>query len=170
MIWIDGWSDVITIANTWREHLKNDKHWDDVIASVFIFDEAQLTYRDTGLWNTLFKPISDHPLTLHHRIIIFTSYGSPTRINAPGTLMYIKQPQMMTLVPIDHHDGLGAAGLYLTRPEFNEIVNLRKYSFDLTCLDFIFGISSGHAGAVDDVIHVISCDDASLPPFVRIRI
>ena len=137
---------------------------------MFIFDEAQLTYEDTGLWNTLFKPISDHPLLLHHRIIIFTSYGSPTRINAPGTPMYIKQRQMVTLVPIDHHDSLEAVGLYLTRPEFDEIIKLRKYSFDPACLDFILRISSGHAGAMDDVIDVISCDDVSLPAFVRIRI
>ena len=84
--------------------------------------------------------------------------------------MHIKQTQMVTLVPIDHNDGLKAAGLYLTRPEFEEIANLRKYSFDPDCLDFIFRISSGHTGAMDDVINVISCDDVNLPAFVRIRI
>jgi len=159
LIWIDGWSDVISNSNTWKKHLENNKDWNDDIASVFIFDEAQLTYGDTGLWNTLFKPTSDNPSILHHRIIIFASYGSPTRINAPGTQMYVKEPQMVTLVHIDHHDGLGAAGLYFTRPEFEEFVNLRQYSFDPACLDFIFEISSGHAGAMNDVIHVISCDD-----------
>ena len=158
------------ISNAWKEHLENNKHWDDDIASVFVFDEAQGTYGDTGLWNTPFKPISDHPSTLHHRIIIFTSYGSPTRINAPGTSVHIKQTQMVTLVPIDHHDRLEAAGLYLTRPEFEEIVNLRKYSFDPACLDFIFRLSSGHTGAADDVINVISCANVSLPAFVQIRI
>ena len=84
--------------------------------------------------------------------------------------MYIKQRQMVTLVPIDHHDSLEAVGLYLTRPEFDEIIKLRKYSFDPACLDFILRISSGHAGAMDDVIDVISCDDVSLPAFVWIRI
>jgi len=160
LIWIDGWPDFVVDSNTWREHLEKDKHWDDDIASVFIFDEGQLTYRDTGLWNTLFKFISDNPLNLHHRAIVFTSYGSPARINAPGTPMYIMAPQMVTLVPIDHRDGLGAVGLYLTQPEFMEVVNLRKYSFDPTCLDFIFKISSGHVGAMIDVIKVISCDDS----------
>jgi len=77
---------------------------------------------------------------------------------------------MVTLVPIDHHDGLGAVGLYLTRPEFEEVVNLRKSSFDPACLDFIFGISSGHAGAMIDVIDVISCDDVGLRAFIRISI
>jgi len=75
---------------------------------------------------------------------------------------------MVTLVPIDHHDGLGAVGLYLTRAEFNEFVNLRKYTFDPACLDFIFGISSGHAGAINDVINVISCDDVSVHVSIRI--
>ena len=75
---------------------------------------------------------------------------------------------MVTLVPIDHRDGLEAAGLYLTRPEFDEIVNVRKYSFHPACLDFIFKISSGHAGAMDNVFNNISRDDVSLPTFVRI--
>jgi len=91
LICIDGWSDVITISNNWKEHLENNKHWNDDIVSVFIFDEAQLTYRDMGLWNTLFKPISDNPSILHHCIITFLSYGCPTRINTPGTLMHIKE-------------------------------------------------------------------------------
>ena len=170
LLWIDDWPDFVVESNTWKEHLEINKHWDDHIASVLIFDEAQLTYRDTGLWNALFKPISDNPSTLHHRIIIFTSYGSPTRINPPGTHMHINQPQMVTLVPINHHDGLEAAGLYLTRSEFTEIASLRKYYFDSACLDSIFRITSGHAGAMVDVIYVISCDDVSLPAFVRIRI
>ena len=170
LIWNNGWNDSIAISNTWKEHLKKNKHWNDDIASVFIFDEVQMTYGDMGLWNTLFKPISDNPSTLHHHIIIFMSYGSPTRINAPGTPMHIKQPQMVTLVPIDHHDGLEAVGLYLTWPEFEEIINLRKYSFDPACLDFIFRISSGHMGAVIDVINVISCDNVNLIAFIQIRI
>lgn len=82
--------------------------------------------------------------------------------------MQIRDQQMVTLVPIDHHDGLGAVGLYLTRPEFEELVNLRKYSFDPACLDFIFRISSGHVGAIIDVIQVISCDDVSLPHSYRL--
>jgi len=170
VIWINGWSDVIVVSDTWEEHLQKNNHWDDNIASVLIFDEAQLTYVDTGLWNTLFKPISDNPSILHHRIIIFTSYGSPTRINAPVTPMQIMEQQMVTLVPVDHHDGLGAVGLYLTWPEFEELVNLRKYSFDPACLDFVFKISSGHAGAINDVLKVISCDDVSLRTFIRIGI
>ena len=170
VIWITGWSAVIAVSDTWKEHLQKDKKWDDNIASVLIFDEAQSTYNDMGLWNTLFKPISDNPSNLHHCIIIFTSYGSPTKINALGTPMQIMEWQMVTLVPIDHHDGLGAVGLYLTWPEFEEFVNLGKYSFDPACLDFIFKISSGHAGAIDDVIRVISCDDLSLCTFIWISI
>ena len=129
---------------------------------MLIFDEAR-TYRDTGPWNTLFKIISDNLSIFYHLIIIFTSYGSPTRINLAYTLMYIKEPQMVTLVPIDHRDGLEAAGLYLTRPEFDEIVNVREYSFHPACLDFIFKISSGHAGTMDNVFNDISRDDVSLP-------
>ena len=170
MIWITGWSETIALSDTWHQHLQKNKHWNDSIASVLIFDEAQLTYVDTGLWNTFFKFISDNPSIPHHRIIIFTSYGSPTRINGLRTSMQIRDQQMVTLVPIDHHDGLGAVGLYLTRPEFEDLVNLRKYSFDLACLDFIFRISSGHVGAINDVIQVISCDDVSLRTFIRISI
>ena len=173
LIWVDGWPRAVVDTGTWREHLENTKHWNDIRASVFIFDEAQLTYADHGLWNSLFKVISDYPQVLSHRIIIFTSYGSPTQINELGTDMLIRSSQMVTLAPIDHHDGLEAAGLYLTQTEFNEICDLRKYSeyFDPAFLDFIFKISSGHAGAIGDVIDVIFCDDVSFPAFVlRIRI
>lgn len=120
-------------------------------ASVFIFDEAQLAYADKGLWDTLSRSLQI-TVILIHRTILSMSHGSPTRINAPATAMFIKQRQMVTLVPIDHRDGLEAAGLFLTRPEFDD---LRKYSFDPTCLDFIFRISSGQAGAMDDVINLI---------------
>jgi len=68
---------------------------------------------------------------------------------------------------IDHHNGLEAVGLYLTQPEFEELVKLRKYSFNPTCLDFIFGISSGHTGAINDVVYVISCDDVSLSSSIK---
>ena len=169
VIWIDGWPNAVVDNNTWREHLENVKHWDYHKGSVFIFDDAQETYEDTGLWNSLFKPTSDDPS--HHRIIIFTSYGSPTRINAGRTSMLIKKQQMVTLVPTDHHDGLGAVGLYLTRPEFDEVVNLAtKCYLDPACLDLIFKISSGHMGAVKEVIKVITGDNVSLPAFVWIRI
>ena len=84
--------------------------------------------------------------------------------------MEINEWQIVSLVPRDHHDGLNAVGLYLTRPEFEEIFRLRKHIFDPEFLDFIFKISSGHTGAVVGVVDVISCDDVSLPAFVRIRI
>ena len=168
LIWIDGWSDAVVDNLTWKEYLQNVKNWDDNRPSVLIFDEAQLTYRDGGLWNSLFKPTSDNDM--HHRIIIFVSYGSPTRINPQGTAMFIKKPQMVTLAPIDHNDGLKPVGLYLTRREFDEILELLNCHFDPECLDYIFDISSGHVGAMRDVINVISCDDVSLPAFVWIRI
>jgi hypothetical protein len=144
---------------SWKEHL----HWDHNIPSVLMFDEAQLTYGDVGLWDAFFKPVSDFPSHRYHRIIIFASYGSLTRINARVTTMLIKPSQMVTLAPIDHHDGLKPVGLYLTRPEFDEIVDLLKCSLDPECLDYIFKISSGHVGAMTDVIYIISCDDVSLP-------
>jgi len=74
---------------------------------------------------------------------------------------------MVTLVCIDHHNGLEAAGLYLTQPEFEELVKLRKYSSNPTCLDFIFSISSRHTGAINDVVYVISCDDVSLSSSIK---
>lgn len=59
---------------------------------------------------------------------------------------------------------------YLTRPEFEELANLRKYSFNPACLNFIFRISSEHAGTINDAIQVISCDDVSIRTFIRISI
>lgn len=173
LIWIDDWPDAVIKSNTWEVHLDKNKGFKKAVASVLIVDEAQTTYGDGGLWNTFFKDISDNPQNHRHRIIIFTSYGSPTRINAPGTPMLIKDPQMVTLVHIDHHDKQKAAGLYLTQPEFDGLVNLDRHSldrhsFDPALYDFLFQISCGHVGAIKDMIGVITCHDVSL--FVLIRV
>ena len=146
-----------------------EENWDKNIPSVLMFYLVEMTYWNADLWNTLFKPISDHPLTLSHRIIIFTGCPNPTRIDAlpvaPVTNMHIKPSQMVYLAPIDHHDGLGAAGLYVTRSELDEIAKLKKYSFDPACLNFIFRITSGHVGAIQGVNNVITSDEVSLPAF-----
>ena len=109
----DRWPKVIADNNTWKELLEMEENWDKNIPSVLMFYLVEMTYWNADLWNTLFKPISDHPLTLSHRIIIFTGCPNPTRIDAlpvaPVTNMHIKPSQMVSLAPIDHHDGLGAA-------------------------------------------------------------
>ena len=169
LIRIDGWPKVIADNNTWKELLEMEENWDKNIPSVLMFYLVEMTYWNADLWNTLFKPISDHPLTLSHRIIIFTGCPNPTRIDAlpvaPVTNMHIKPSQMVSLAPIDHHDGLGAAGLYVTRSELDEIAKLKKYSFDPACLNFIFRITSGHVGAIQGVNNVITSDEVSLPAF-----
>lgn len=68
LIWIDDWPDAVVDSDTWNQHLKKSKHWDDKTAMVFIFDEAQLAYADKDLWDTIFKITSDycHPHPSHY--------------------------------------------------------------------------------------------------------
>jgi hypothetical protein len=93
---------------------------------VLIFDEGQLTYEDTALWNSLFKPISANPNAFRNRIIIFTSYGNPTGPAASGTSMVIPNCQRITLCPVDHRDGITPIELFLTEMEFNGFIT-QKY-------------------------------------------
>ena len=63
-----NWSDCLT-ASGWKQQ----------DGSIIILDEGQTTYRASlsGLWG-FFKSVADDHTVYLNRIIVFTSYGSPT--------------------------------------------------------------------------------------------
>ena len=129
--------------------------------TVFIFDEAQITYGDSDLWNNFFKSIHDYPLC---RAIIFASYGSPTtRFTIQGLLILIHDRKRVTLRAIQHDDNLPAAGVLFTRKEFNDLVAVMypspEYVFDASFFDSLFNLTEGHVGAIVDFMRVILSDD-----------
>jgi hypothetical protein len=100
---IHKWA-VADVPGPWQKYLWRAYDVTPGDGTVIIFDEAQASYWDTGLWNSFFKPISCE--WLNHRIIVFTSGGSARRAFAPEfTSMVITPCMRVTLRPIDHDDG-----------------------------------------------------------------
>ena len=61
VIWVDLWDfgDVAQCGG-WSSYLKKRMHWIPANDTVFIFDEAQVSYKAADLWNGLFKGIQDY--------------------------------------------------------------------------------------------------------------
>ena len=140
-------------------HLKNEG-WVQDEKTVFIFDEAQRSYRDEKLWHIFFKSIHDFK---NCRVIIFASYGSPTSLFTDGgTPIPIINAKKITLRAIEHDDKLPAAGLLFTRTELDDLV--KRYSppplaFHQSFFDDLFHLTQGHVGAITDFIKVILAHD-----------
>ena len=142
-------------VQSWSTYLER-KGWKAFDETVFIFDEAQLTYWDgSGLWNSFFKSIHEYDC----RAIIFANYGSPTVTGVKDTNMFIPDPKRVTLHPIDYKDGRQPVGILLTRPEFDDLMSRRyppeQHSFHPSFLDAVFSLTAGHVGAVCDLLEVI---------------
>jgi hypothetical protein len=75
VIWVNGWQrrDVKEAGGA-RKYLRNVLGWREGQNTVFIFDEAQLSYWDMDLWIGFFKEIRGN--TPDRWAIAFASYGS----------------------------------------------------------------------------------------------
>src|ERR1700742_2120354 len=74
IIWINGWpQEEVARTGGWRHYLER-KGWIQMERTVFIFDEAQLSYTDWDLWIGFLKSMHDFK---DRRAIAFVSYGSP---------------------------------------------------------------------------------------------
>ena len=116
----------------WENYLRYKRGWELGKKTVFIFDEAQLSYEDSNLWFEFFKNIRTYNGAL---AIAFASYGSPTSNATPrgsptssvnagygspdstssrgitSTPYLLDDEQKVTLRQINHHDGLDPVGL-----------------------------------------------------------
>jgi hypothetical protein len=152
------------------------KHWSDCLTargwkqqdgSIIILDKGQTTYcaSPSGLW-VFFKSVADDHTVYQNRIIVFTSYGSPTGpIPMIPTSMFIPPAKRVTLCPVHHNDGIAPAGLFLTSTEFNDLISRRyppkHYQFDSTFFSWIFQLTAGHVGGILDLISLITSRDVS---------
>ena len=162
VIWICRWKlgDVAKCGG-WYSFLKMRKGWIPGKNTVFIFDEAQVSYKDGELWNELFKGIHDYP---NCHAIAFASYGSPSSfIDIEGTSILVLPTARISLLPTTHGDHLPAAGLLFTRAEFNKLVSRQypysEYYFHPSFLDTVFGITEGHVGAMYSFLNIILGSD-----------
>lgn len=156
-ILIDSWPLAIP---SWPEKL-TDKYKPDG-PNVIIIDEAQLTYWDTGFWNSFLKMIIPENLD---RVILFASYGSPSgRISVEGTPMVVEDHCRVSLQPVDHGDGIPPAGLLLMPDEFADMVgrSFPTERFEADFLRYVFRVTAGHTGAVRDLLRIVMADDVSL--------
>jgi hypothetical protein len=164
VIWVNGWpQEEVAGMGGWRHYLEH-KGWIEGQRTVFIFDEAQLSYNDWGLWNGFLKSMDDFN---DRRAIAFVSYGSPTRrIEIKGTSITLVAHQRVTLRPISHDDGLPSVGLFFSQEEFDDLVSKRyppeQYFFDSSFFDGLLLVTEGHIGAISDFIGIITAHDVRL--------
>jgi hypothetical protein len=161
VIWVGSRVDDVAECGGWYSYLEKRKGWIPGEDTVFIFDEAQLTYKDGALWNELFKCMHDYP---DRRVIAFASYGSPSSlIDIQGTPIFVSSMARISLLPTAHEDNLPAAGLLFTPAEFNELVSKQysdsEYHFHPSFLDMVFEITDGHVGAMYSFLHSILGSD-----------
>jgi hypothetical protein len=120
-----------------------------------LFDEGQNTYEDDILWNIFFKGVSDGRYN-RYRVILFCRYGSPSSrpvLYHIGTRLVLRDAARISLWPRK-----GSIGILLKRSEFDEVVSRFKRPLNLhpDLLDLIFDWTVGHAGAVIEMLCVIS--------------
>jgi len=120
-----------------------------------LFDDAQDTYEDEILWNIFFKGVSDCRYD-RYRVILFCSYGSPSArpvLHHIGTPLVLRDAARISLWPRE-----GSIGILLKRSEFDEVVSRFERPLNLhpDLLDLIFDWTVGHAGAVIEMLRVIS--------------
>lgn len=128
-------------------------------------DEAQKTYSDTVLWNTIFKARQKSFYIYNFRLCLFCSYGSPG--TGPDQTFFTPVPlfnkQRISLTP-QSQPGSPSIGLFYSKEEFKDIVsrfirflsNKREspilmkvpWTTYLCCQD-------GHPGAVESLVNVI---------------
>ena len=158
MIWIDAWPSIVVGPQGWKRFLRSK----DLVpgdGTIIILDEAQTSYWDMGLWQSLFKSICSQEC--NNRAIVFTSRGSPTSVPEEVTVhttIAIPLRNKVTLRPIDHKDGTAPIGLFLTHSEFESFAEklsrtLPLARFDKTFYDWVYNVTAGHVGAARDVIH-----------------
>jgi hypothetical protein len=162
VVWIDTWVRDRYIGLTWDSYLEQTTGVKAGDGSILIFDEAQATYWDTGLWSTFFKGILGSEV--NNRAVVFTSRGSPTTdpLTQLPTPIFIPAYRQVTLRPIDHDDETQPAGLFLTKPEFDDFVALLfrdRHKFDVTFYNWVYNVTSGHAGASKDLIEIASAQE-----------
>jgi hypothetical protein len=166
VIWVRGWP-VEEVKNSGGaySYLHKRKRWVPEKKTVFIFDDAQMSYRDRELWNDFFKTMHGYG---NRRAIAFTSYGSPTsRVFEQGTPLEWAYGQTVILRPLHHSDRLPPVGLLFSREEFDDLIsrhypNLEFY-FDSSFFDSVFSLTGGHVGAVLGFMTAIVSHEVCLP-------
>jgi hypothetical protein len=143
----------------WEEWLDGEGwHSSSPSSRVLILDEAQLSYWDRPFWLGFIKPINAGS---HHMVILFASYGSASRnLLNNATPLVVQESQLVGLARDSTEDSVG---LLLTREEMERVVrkSFPNHHFDVSLLDYVYSLTSGHVGACYDALRVIQNDQVS---------
>jgi len=148
-----------TVTSSQSEH---DLSWVLTSNTVILVDEAQATYNDDALWNTIFKERLT-PSVYKFKLCLFCSYGSP--VTGPDQTFFtpvrFSDQQCISLTPQSQEDS-PPIGLFYDKEEFKDVVSRllifqypERFTFDEGAQDYIFALSNGHPGAVESIINVL---------------
>jgi hypothetical protein len=143
---------------------------------LLIIDEAQASYQYGNLWTQFIKRIASDG-DEGRRVILFSSYGSPTAIplkHSPdgSPPIELSTNQRVSIRPLS--DNNQKVSLYFTRPEFNDIVTrVCKYSGkngqpfrpSSELLDYIWEFSNGHPAGTRVVLDALINSEVSIYSF-----
>jgi hypothetical protein len=141
----------------WQKWLQG-QGWGSPSNGVLILDEAHLSYWDDSFWLTFIKSINT---STRYMVILFATYGSPSRsLLSRSTRLVVQEDQLVGLVrgPTE-----ASVGLLLTREEMEGVVrkSFPNHHFDVSLLDYVHSLTSGHVGACYDALRVVQKDQVS---------
>ncbi|KAL4744277.1 hypothetical protein BDW72DRAFT_212891 [Aspergillus terricola var. indicus] len=171
---ISGWKeDAVRSANGWAAYLEHKtgihgRRW-VTHCGYLLIDEAQQYYWDDELWADLFKAIEP---TSQAYIVLFASYGSPTRgftgfdpeKNVITPMIFGANQQISLRPDINARWPWKPVGLLLDEDEANEVVERYAPTFIPNCRPILtqdlkqglFLTSNGHVGLITSLINFLS--------------
>ncbi|ODM21276.1 hypothetical protein SI65_04329 [Aspergillus cristatus] len=179
---MDPWGSFVELVKNWDEEpqgssitsftatssqWKQDLSWVLTSNTVILVDEAQMTYHDDVLWNTILKKRQSSFLDYNFRLCLFCSYGSPEA--GPDQTFFtpvrLSNQQCISLTPQSEQYS-PPIGLFYNKEEFRDVVSRsiprsipskirEKFTFDEGAQDYIFAVSNGHPGAVRSILSAL---------------
>ena len=160
---VEKWNDEAQDAPTTTSQSEQDLSWVLTSNTIIIVDEAQMTYDDDTLWNTILKERQTPNAYYKFQLCLFCSYGSPAA--GPDKTFFtpvkLSNRQRISLTPQSQQNS-PPIGLFYDKEEFEDVV-LRmltfqyeeRFNFDEGALEYIFALSNGHPGAVTSIVDVL---------------
>ncbi|BCR87943.1 ATP-binding protein [Aspergillus chevalieri] len=170
---MNPWHSLVKLVEKWNEETQDaptmtslqseqDLSWVLTSNTVILVDEAQATYNDDALWNTIFKERLT-PSVYKFKLCLFCSYGSP--VTGPDQTFFtpvrFSDQQRISLTPQSQEDS-PPIGLFYDKEEFKDVVSRlltfyyeERFNFNEGALEYIFALSNGHPGAVTSIVDVL---------------
>ncbi|BCR83119.1 crinkler effector domain-containing protein [Aspergillus chevalieri] len=168
------WDSLVKLVEKWNEEAQDaptttssqseqDLSWVLTSNTVILVDEAQLTYNDSALWNTILKKRQSSFLGYNFRLCLFCSYGSPEA--GPDQTFFtpvrLSNQQCISLTP-QSQQGAPPIGLFYDKEEFKDVASRsipfeyrKRFTFGECAQDYIFALSNGHPGAVESILSTL---------------